>query len=393
MQKKPSPGLSTPLLLGFAISATGGPLALALLYLVQSARVPAPLLPDVAALGGLSFLAPLLVWYGYSGQVASSGGLYAFVRCAAGLRIARIQGAVWTISYLLYLPYTVTYIVFYLLTAILPVSRISLEAIQIGLPILLSGLVVADRKLPFVALGVSAALQLGALAAIGLLVLPRTGVRPIALPAPTDVLPVLSGAGNVSALFLCLSLVLFLGGEARGGPTALRWVLVGAFSIVALFVLFSAVLLASSATPRVLSGEIPGFDLVARYSASTVAILVALLILVSVAGLIVAEFVALIRLWHAMLGIGHQAAALGIAGFFVLSDALSLISPYRLYQDMLLPSLAALFLSQIIVFAAYPWFVARRRQLRFLDGFVAVVASLLMVYGLYGLFTSPPTTP
>ena len=51
--------------------------------------------------------APDLVAF-YQREIASDGGLYAFIERAAGRRVALVQGGIWTISYFLYLAYTVT---------------------------------------------------------------------------------------------------------------------------------------------------------------------------------------------------------------------------------------------------------------------------------------------
>jgi hypothetical protein len=68
---------------------------------------------------------------------------------------------------------------------------------------------------------------------------------------------------------------------------------------------------------------------------------------------------------------------------FIAADAISLINPERFYNDLLKPSLAALYVSQLVVFAAFP---------RFRRGGIAVVAagvaSALAVWGLYTLFVS-----
>jgi len=63
------------------------------------------------------------------------------------------------------------------------------------------------------------------------------------------------------------------------------------------------------------------------------------------------------------------------------ADAVSLIDPDRFYDDLLKPSLAALFVSQVVVFAVFP---------RYRRGSVAIgaaaAASALAIWGLYTLF-------
>src|SRR5579859_4060431 len=93
-------------LVGFAVSSTGGPLALTTLYLTENAHVPASALVLPTVVGLLLFLVPLFIWLDYARTSVSSGGLYAFVRQAVGPRVALLQGIIWSVSYLLYLPYT-----------------------------------------------------------------------------------------------------------------------------------------------------------------------------------------------------------------------------------------------------------------------------------------------
>jgi len=105
--------LPLPLFAGFALACVGGPLALAALYVpdaVGNRAVPAMGL--TVAAGAALFAFPLLIWWRYSGEVTSAGGLSAFVERAAGRRMALVHGAVWTLSYFLYLPFTVTYLVY-----------------------------------------------------------------------------------------------------------------------------------------------------------------------------------------------------------------------------------------------------------------------------------------
>ncbi len=66
---------------------------------------------------------------------------------------------------------------------------------------------------------------------------------------------------------------------------------------------------------------------------------------------------------------------------FVAADAISLIHPERFYTDLIKPSLGALFVSQLVVFALFP---------RFRRGPIAVAAALVasarVVWGFYTLF-------
>jgi len=72
---------------------------------------------------------------------------------------------------------------------------------------------------------------------------------------------------------------------------------------------------------------------------------------------------------------------------FLALDAISLIDPDRFYDDLIKPSLGALFVSQLIVFLAFP---------RFRRGTVAVVAAAVAAglagWGLYTLISGSAAT-
>ena len=76
-----------------------------------------------------------------------------------------------------------------------------------------------------------------------------------------------------------------------------------------------------------------------------------------------------------------------IAVPFVALDALSLIDPEWFDENVLRPSLVALYLSQLIVFAVYPLY--RRRPL---DVALAAIAFAVMAWGLWRGITTPVST-
>ena len=78
----------------------------------------------------------------------------------------------------------------------------------------------------------------------------------------------------------------------------------------------------------------------------------------SIAGVILIEAVALTRLLH------------------VLTAPLTLIDPERIYEGLLKPSLIALWLGQLIVFAGYPRFATRNGLSRFIALPIAAAAVL-----------------
>src|SRR6185295_15191402 len=130
--------LPGPLLAGFAFSAIGGPLALTALLIPDAAGAQGISSIGLITVAGVAlFAAPMLVWWRYSGEIASSGGLYTFVERAAGRRVALVQGCIWTFSYFLYLPFTVTYLVYDQLPESFPGVESHQAALQIVLAVVI----------------------------------------------------------------------------------------------------------------------------------------------------------------------------------------------------------------------------------------------------------------
>ena len=193
-------------------------------------------------------------------------------------------------------------------------------------------------------------------------------------------------AAGVALLFICLSLPLYLGAEVRGGSrTVRRWV-AAAFAIVGAAFLFAAAPLAL-VPAKLLDAAVPGAAIAQAYSGRGLAVAVGLLTAASALALIVAEYLALARLIHWLHGPPVRTVLLWIAVPFLAADAISLVGPNRFYDDLLKPSLFALFLSQLIVFAVYPRF---RRGAPAIAA--AAIASGLAVWGLYTLVAGTSST-
>ncbi len=102
--------------------------------------------------------------------------------------------------------------------------------------------------------------------------------------------------------------------------------------------------------------------------------------------MILCEYFALTRLIHA---IGHwriRPIAAAIGALIVLAAPISLIDPDGFYNALLKPSLVALWLSQLIVFAVYPRFAKQHRQRAWPAWTLSVVASAFAIYGLVTVF-------
>ena len=75
------------------------------------------------------------------------------------------------------------------------------------------------------------------------------------------------------------------------------------------------------------------------------------------------------------------AVAIGVV--IVLAAPFSLIDPIGFYNTLVEPSLVALWLSQLIVFAVYPLFASKQRQRALPAWTLSLIASGFAVYGLW----------
>ena len=373
--------LSPALFHGLAVASIGGPLALAVIYVPGAADMRSAGLVTIA--GALLYAAPLLVWLRFSREVVSPAGLAGFVEAAAGRRLALIQAAVWAFSYFLYLPYTVTDIVYEMLAVVFPGIGPWRPLLEVAIPIGIVGLVLLGTLPALRALAVSAVLQLGILVVLGAAVIHHVGAPSTSFTHAHGLRP---GAANVALLFVCGSLPLFLGAEVAGGSRTIRRALPIAGIVAAAYVLF-AVFAFAAVDPALRSAALPGFAIAGAYSGRTVAVVVGVGAAASVAGLIVAEYLALSRLLFAFTGVPIRRLVSTVAVPFVALDALSLIDPEWFDEHVLRLSLVALYLSQLIVFAVYPLY--RRRPA---DVAVAAVAFALMAWGLWRGITAPVAT-
>jgi hypothetical protein len=376
-------GFSPLLFVGFAIASIGGPLALP------------NFLPGVAGDGGIGsaglvvllalavFAAPLVLWLVYSRGIVSPGGLSAFVAAAAGRRAALVHGWIWAIAYFLYLPYTITFVVYDVLPPVFPGILPYRRALEIVLPVAIVLLVLAPVCWALVALVLVGVAQLVLMLVLGGVTLGHVPTRFAASPSldPTG-----RAVGGTALLFICASLPLYLGAEVRGGSRTVRRGLAAAVAVVGLCFFVSALPL--STVPAALRDfPVPAAAIAKYYSGRPLEVAVTLAIAAGTFALIVAEYLALGRLLHWLHGLPVRRLLVWIAGPFVAADALSLIDPGAFYDELLKPSLGALFVSQLIVFVVFPLF---RRGLRWLP--LVAVASGLAVWGFYTLVSASAST-
>jgi amino acid transporter len=374
------PSLGQGGFLAVSIVSFGGPLALAALYvpgIVDDVTGSAGLVTVIAP---ILFAFPVLIWFRYAREIASSGGLFAFVEAAAGRRVALVQGAIWTVSYLLYIIYTTVYIVYDILPSVLPGVRPYRSTLEVAIPITLAVVVIAGRSVAVAALAILAIGQVALVVFLAAVTLDHAHPGS-SFTTTSHVGDIASASANASLLFVCGSLPLFLGGEVdRPQQTVRRGILI-AYVFTALAIAASVSPLA--ANPAFTHADIPGVSLVAVYVGHWAGVAVGVGVAGSVVGVMLVEYLALTRLAHAVRGVSFRKASLLIAVPLVIAGPVSLIDPDRFYSDLLKPSLIALWLSQIIVVAVFPLFVRAREGLNVKAIALALGATALMVFGLY----------
>ena len=369
----------------FAVISFGGPLAIAGL-------IAPGLLGDASPSAGFAmlaaivvFLIPLAIWLRYSQHINTAGGLYGFVEAAAGRKVALLQAAIWIVSYVLYLVYTTIQIVFDLLPEVFPGVTRYQTTLGILIPVALAGTVIAGRRPMLIAAGVMAG---GQLALGGVL----DGVTLAHVSTPASSFGTAGAAGGdltraslqTSLLYICGSLPLFLGGEVKRPVQTIRRGLTGAYVASAAVVVLAVAPLA--AAPGLARTDIPGVRVAEQFSGTTLAHVMGIGIAVSVAGVMLAEYVAMSRLVHAITSWRLRPITIGIGLLIVAAAPLMLIDPDGFDDQLEKPSLAALWLSQLIVFAVFPRFARKHGQRVLPAVLLAVGASAFALYGLYEVF-------
>ena len=363
-----------------ATASFGGPLALAALAapgLVADASESAGLAMLAAA---VVFIAPLAIWLRYSREITGAGGLYGFVEAAAGRRVALAQAAIWTFSYGLYIVYTTVQIVYDLLPQVVPGVRGYQTLLALLIPVAIVTVMVAGRAATLIVLGIMAAGQLvlaGILDGVTLANI-STPASSFGAGAPAGALA--KASAQTSLLYICGSLPLFLGGELAAPVRTMRRGLSAAFVVTAAVVVVAVAPLA--AAPGVLHTDIPGVSVAQQFAGPGLARAIGIGIAVSTAGVIVWEYLALTRLVHAITRWRIRPIAAAIGAGVVLAAPFTLIDPEGFYSTLLEPSLIALWVSQLIVFAVYPLFASKRGLRIWPACALSGVASGFAIYGI-----------
>jgi amino acid transporter len=365
--------------IGVALTSLGGPLALAALYAPD-------VVADASASAGLAmaaaivvFVVPLAIWLRYSKHINSSGGLFAFVEAAVGRRVALVQAGLWILSYLLYLIYTTAQVVFDTLPVVIPGERHYQPALEIAIPIVLAGVILAGRRATLIVTAVIGFGQLALAAGLGGVTLTNLGtpIESFGLGAPGGTLA--TAAAQTSLLYVCASLPLFLGGE-----TPVRTVRRGlVVAYVATAVVIMAAVFPLAADPVLAHSEIPGMTVARMFVGPGFAMAIGIGVVVSVCGVMLVEYLALTRLIPVVTSWRRRPVAIGIGVAIVVVAPISLIDPDDFYNSLIKVSLIALWLSQLLVFATYPWFIRKIGGRAVPAWVLAVIGCAFAIYGIW----------
>lgn len=375
-------------LLPLALASVGGPLALAALYAPGAVSDVAGSGGSVTIVGAVAFVAPLAIWLRYSKDIASSGGLYSFVEAAAGRRIALAQAGLWLASYVLYLLYTSAYVVYDLLPPVWPGIHSWRPVLAAVLPAATALVVVAGRRAALVVIGALGLVQVPLLALLDAVAVHHApAASAFAATANGDAT---RATAAVATLFVCGSLPLFLGGEVAAPRRAFGFALPIAFALAAVGVLLAVYPLAQD--PAFAKAESPGMSLVRADVGREAGDAIGAGVAASVLAVMLLEYVAITRLWRAMTGTSTRTSARWIGLALVVAGPISLLlHPDRFYESLLRPSLVLLWLSQLIVVAVFPLFVARRGGIRPWHLVATAVATALAAYGAVSAVTGAGT--
>ncbi len=365
--------------LGVALTSFGGPLALAALYAPSIVSGASGSAGFAMAAAIVVFVVPLAIWLRYAKHINSSGGLFAFVEAAVGRRIALVQAGVWILSYLLYLMYTTAQVVFDTLPAVLPGERRYQWLLEIAIPLVLAGVMLAGRRAILIVTGIIGFGQLALAIGLGGATIGTLGFPLISFGTTASTGSLTTAAAQTTLLYICGSLPLFLGGETPA--RTVRRGLVIAYAATALVILAAVAPLA--ADPVLARADIPGMAFARTFVSQGFATAIGIGVVVSVCGVMLVEYLALTRLIPVVTSWRRRPVTIGIGVAIVAVAPISLIDPDAFYDSLLKISLVALWVSQLLVFAVYPRFVRKIGGRAVPAWILAAVASAFAIYGIY----------
>jgi hypothetical protein len=242
--------------------------------------------------------------------------------------------------------------------------------------------VVAGRRSALVAAGLIAAVQVVLVLVLDIITVAHVSFA-VRVPGGQSGGDLLKATGQSATLYICASLPLFLGGELADARRTIRRVLPVVVAFTTVVTLLAALPLTGTSASSLLDAPVPGMAVISRFSGHGLANVMGIGIAISVGGVMLAEYVALTRLLHAVSGLSVRRMAIAVGVVVLIGAPLSLINPQSFYSALSKPSLGALWVSQLIVFAVYPRF-ARRHGMAVAPAWaLSLISIALGVYGFY----------
>jgi hypothetical protein len=389
-----------------AVTSFGGPLFLAALAapgIVAGASSSAGLAMIAAA---VAFGVPLWIWLSYAREVSGDpAGFTRLRRQQPGAGVAQVQAGLWILSYLLYLLYTTAQIVYDTLPVVLPGEQRYQTVLEIVIPVVLAAVMIAGRTAALLVIGLLAAGQLAIAAVLGGLTVANVATPASTLGASAPAGSLAIASGQTSLLFICGSLPFFMGGDLssslstrqprgriRVGAASRRFPVISR-GLIGAYLATVAVIIACVAPlagdPSFTRAAFPGMAVAQRFAGHGLAVTVGIGVVASIGGVMLVEYLALSRLLTAVTQWPLRRILIGIGVVMVAFSPVILVAPDRIYDDLITPSLVALWLSQLIVFAVYPRFATRHGR-RALRAWVLALAS--SAFAVYGLWTAIQTS-
>ncbi|HEY2073064.1 MAG TPA: hypothetical protein VGG88_05775, partial [Gaiellaceae bacterium] len=192
---------------------------------------------------------------------------------------------IWALAYFLYLPYTITFVVYTLLPPVFPGVHAYRAALELVIPAVIVALVFLPVRAVLLSLGVLGIAQVIALVVLAGFEFHHAGSHFASSPNLNDTG---RATGGAALLFVCASLPLYFGAEVRGGGRTMRWVLAAAVALVGAAFLVSAIPL-GGVPDSLLENAFPGGAIARAYSGRSLEIVVGLLTAGGTLALVVAE--------------------------------------------------------------------------------------------------------
>lgn len=358
----------------------GGPLALAAQAAPGTIADTPASAGFVAVAAALLFGFPLLCWWKYAREVTGPGGLYDYVVAAVGRPVGLVHAGLWVISYGLYVLYTTASIVYDTLPTVWPGVVGYQPVFELAIPLVLAAVLLSGLRATVLVVGVMALAQVALLAVLAVVAIRHAA--PASSFAPHRRFDdLVKPVAQLSLFFVCASLPLYLGGEVVRARRTVRTGVLAGVGIAAVGLV--AVVFPLAADPAFAQAALPGMSMAEVLANPDLGVAIGIGVAVSVAAVLLLEAVALSRLVHAVTGLGRPTAVRVLAALLLVSGPLGLVNPEFLYERMLRPSLLTLWLAQLVVFVAYPWFAAQHGGLRWHDLVIAAGASAVAGFGVY----------